>query len=279
MVQELNLNIMTNGREIHWHHKKRRNRETGKHHQDFYEVCLVLDGIAKNDINDKSYFISKYDMIFINKNTVHEIISNDEDHSLKYINIAFGESYMERIKMIFSNFTILKDAEIFHLSHDKANHLLNLYSNINLNLSYDEALIEVELYLYHMIKEIVSLNMNQNKMYPKWFENLLDEFDNPESLNAGVSHLFNISPYSKQYTIKIFKNYINVTPTEYINLRRIECATQLLIKSKLSITDICYEVGFQNLEYFDRTFKKYKGFTPLQYRKEMYRLIGESNKV
>lgn len=69
---------------------------------------------------------------------------------------------------------------------------------------------------------------------------------------------------------------MNVTPSEYINLRRVAYASQLLsTDKKVSITDVCFESGFQNVEYFDKVFKKYKNMTPLNYHKEMMKLIGK----
>lgn len=277
-MQELNLNIIANGREIHWHHKKRKRQETGKHRQDFYEICLVLDGVAKNEINGRNYYAYKNEIIFINKNIIHEIVSTDEKISLKYINIAFGELCMEHIKTIFPQFMVTAEIEKYVLQPEKVNSLINLYSNINLNLSYQEAVMEVELFLYHMVKEILCANLAHNKMYPKWFENILERFEEVETLNMGVKYIFEISPYSKAYTIKQFKMFINESPSEYVNHRRIDYATYLLETSKTSITDICYEVGFNNIEYFDRVFKKYKGFTPLKYRQQINRMKKEEDK-
>jgi AraC-like DNA-binding protein len=64
---------------------------------------------------------------------------------------------------------------------------------------------------------------------------------------------------------KYFKGITGRTPTEYINLYRIHMAEQLLVKENLSVTDLCYRVGFDNISYFIKTFKKYHGCTPKQY--------------
>lgn len=54
---------------------------------------------------------------------------------------------------------------------------------------------------------------------------------------------------------------------DYLNRQRIEQACYELSTTGDSITDIAYRNGFNDLSYFIRTFKKYKGTTPGKYNK------------
>jgi AraC-like DNA-binding protein len=65
--------------------------------------------------------------------------------------------------------------------------------------------------------------------------------------------------FFKKATGKTFINYLN----EY----RIELACQLLKESKNNIADICYETGFNDIPYFNRTFKRLKKVSPTKYRR------------
>ena len=58
-----------------------------------------------------------------------------------------------------------------------------------------------------------------------------------------------------------------MTPIEYINNLRIENACHLMIHSNLSVTESALESGFNDLSYFTRLFKRYKGVTPSVYKK------------
>jgi YesN/AraC family two-component response regulator len=49
---------------------------------------------------------------------------------------------------------------------------------------------------------------------------------------------------------------INETPVEFIRNSRLERGAQLLRKSRMNISEVCYEVGFQNPVYFSKCFKK-----------------------
>ena len=60
------------------------------------------------------------------------------------------------------------------------------------------------------------------------------------------------------------------TPIDYLNYYRIEQATYQLLQSDATVTEIAYRCGFNDLSYFIRAFKKYKGITPGRYEK-LYR--------
>lgn len=72
---------------------------------------------------------------------------------------------------------------------------------------------------------------------------------------------------SQSHFMKFFKNTMGTTFTEYLNDYRLTMASRLLISSEASILDIAAEVGFDNLSYFNRLFKKRFYVTPREYRK------------
>ena len=57
-----------------------------------------------------------------------------------------------------------------------------------------------------------------------------------------------------------------MTCIEYINNYRLEIASSLLNKSEKSILDISFEVGFNNVSYFNKLFKKKYSLTPKEFR-------------
>lgn len=62
-----------------------------------------------------------------------------------------------------------------------------------------------------------------------------------------------------------FKRTMGKTFITYLNEYRIDLACQLLKQRNLSVSEICYHVGFTNIPYFNRTFKRIKGCSPTQY--------------
>ena len=72
---------------------------------------------------------------------------------------------------------------------------------------------------------------------------------------------------SPKYFCRFFSEMTHQTPMDYLNRQRIEQACYQLSTTDDSITDIAYRNGFNDLSYFIRTFKKYKGTTPGKYKK------------
>lgn len=67
---------------------------------------------------------------------------------------------------------------------------------------------------------------------------------------------------------RFFKRVTGITFQEYLLHRRISEAMRLLANPKVSITDVCFTVGFRDLSYFTRTFQRYVGKPPSRYRLE-----------
>lgn len=74
---------------------------------------------------------------------------------------------------------------------------------------------------------------------------------------------------SQSHFMKFFKNVMGTSFIDYLNEYRLTMASRLLLSSDSSILDIAAEVGYDNLSYFNRTFKKRFGQTPSAYRKRI----------
>ena len=81
-----------------------------------------------------------------------------------------------------------------------------------------------------------------------------------QELSASVS-------MSPKYFCRFFSEMTHQTPMDYLNRQRIAKACIQLDTTDDSITDVAYSNGFNDLSYFIRTFKKYKGTTPGKYKK------------
>lgn len=84
-----------------------------------------------------------------------------------------------------------------------------------------------------------------------------------------VSELADICNFSDYHFMRFFKKYMNMTCIEYINNMRLEKAVELFEKGNTSILDVSLSVGFHNLSYFHRAFKKKYHMTPLSFINEI----------
>ena len=72
---------------------------------------------------------------------------------------------------------------------------------------------------------------------------------------------------------RFFKKTTGKTFTKLVNEYRVVHATKLLSESQSSITDICFECGFNNFSHFNKLFKEFTGKSASKYRSEMISLI------
>ncbi|MBO4496728.1 MAG: helix-turn-helix transcriptional regulator [Lachnospiraceae bacterium] len=82
----------------------------------------------------------------------------------------------------------------------------------------------------------------------------------------SIASRFNVS-YS--YLSRIFKNNMLMTLTDYLNKYRIDKSCELLSDKSEKLESIALKVGYNNIQSFQRFFKKYKGTTPTLYRKSV----------
>ena len=82
------------------------------------------------------------------------------------------------------------------------------------------------------------------------------------TLDEVAAHVC-VSPY---YFCKIFKQATGMTLTEYVNRRRVERAKRKLLVPHARVTEVAYDVGYQSLSQFNRSFLKYVGMSPTQFR-------------
>jgi AraC-like DNA-binding protein len=72
---------------------------------------------------------------------------------------------------------------------------------------------------------------------------------------------------------RFFKRNTGNNFVGYVRKLRIGAACKLLVESSLPVTDVCYEVGYQNVSNFNRHFRREKGVTPSRYRR-LFALTG-----
>ncbi|MGD1945657.1 MAG: AraC family transcriptional regulator [Croceivirga sp.] len=68
---------------------------------------------------------------------------------------------------------------------------------------------------------------------------------------------------------RYFKKITNKTFTQFVNEYRLVHASKLLAEQPMSITEVCYESGFNNFSHFNKSFKVFTGQNPSEYRNEL----------
>ncbi len=99
---------------------------------------------------------------------------------------------------------------------------------------------------------------------------LAEHFQSEVSLET-IAAVANLSPTS---FCRFFKKIARQTLVEALTKFRVNHAANLLVSTDRPVAEICYESGFNNISYFNKSFKSSLGVSPLVYRKQPSKLVA-----
>jgi YesN/AraC family two-component response regulator len=155
--------------------------------------------------------------------------------------------------------------------------MYKLYIELKKREPYHE--IAVKTYLQDLILILtkkLSSELNQSKIvYDKNFKNL-EKLRNVFSMvernynqKITLKSAAEVACISIPYFCRIFKKITHSTFISYLLKVRVDKAKELLFENNLSILDIAYKVGFNNISHFYRIFKKFTSMSPNEFRKKL----------
>ncbi len=245
------------------------------HINQFYEIYIYIQGDTDYIVGDSCFSLQYGDIIIINPYEVHKaVIKSNKLYERFYFLVptnSFSCFSFNPLDKIMSN-TFKKEHLISlpECDREKAFGLLYQMLDVLKNNNKESGL----LLAYGLFLQFISMIcMNSFKtatnhigILPRIISDILKYIDTNltqiDSVEQIAAH-FNVS---LPYLSTTFKNAIGTSTSKYIQTRRIAYAKILLDKG-MSVTDACYESGFNDCAYFIKIFKRYTGMTPLQYRK------------
>ncbi len=78
-----------------------------------------------------------------------------------------------------------------------------------------------------------------------------------------VAQQLSVTP---QYLSFAFKLGLGINFSQYLAYTRLQYAAHSMLNTRESITDICFDCGFENFSHFSRSFKRLFGISPREYR-------------
>ena len=160
-------------------------------------------------------------------------------------------------KQLFTQFVM----DVFHLfEHLKADDMTDIVKNIHAITTFEDLVAYTKKTLTSFFGQY---RTNENVV--SVLEVIGRDYQKELSLKDISKDLF-INPV---YLGQLIKKETNSTFAELLNKQRIKAAQQLLLSTNDSIEDICYTVGYSNVGYFYKVFRKLCGKSPKAYRKQV----------
>lgn len=111
---------------------------------------------------------------------------------------------------------------------------------------------------------------NKQKEYIEKFNKIFEYIDNNYTEDISLETVADVAGFSKFHFSRLFKQFTDTSFYDYLNLRRIKAAENLLLDPALPITEIALQSGFSSISTFNRVFKAFKKCTPTEF-KDLYR--------
>lgn len=237
------------------------------HFHDFFEFFYVVSGKAIHSINGEKFLVQGGDLVFIRPEDVHGYeFFNNYDFELISINIPFGEM-MTVFNLVGADTDSLFAPRLPSTVSLEGYNRTDIYRKL-VQIGQTPMGDERKHYFCSILPYIVWLFLSSKKTenkIPRKLDNVITLMSERENFVAGLPRLVELAHTSQEHITREFRRYLGLSPTEFINTKRLEYAAHLLLKDEYDITEICFMCGFGNMSHFYRSFKKQYGCTPKQF--------------
>ncbi len=252
------------------------------HWHEEAEFTLILKGQGSYQIDLAEYLVEPEDLIFVPPLMLHSA-------SIQTAEPLLSETYVFHMNFLGGNSTdICSTRYLLPLTHHeiilpwvlKPQHpayfsLRKLFAQISSLYNGDIPGYELALkslflqgvFLLLQYQETAPVPDNSASLYSEKLKTVLDYMEAHYMDALTVADLAGLCYFSEYHFMRFFKKHMNMTCMEYLNNLRLEKAVELLEDDTASILEVSLSVGFHNLSYFHRAFKKKYHMTPGEFLK------------
>lgn len=252
-----------------------KNNPVAMHKHEYYEFLFFQKAPVKHLINGKSIILEPGCLALIRPNDKHSFIF-DKNSPTQHVNLAITADYFENTCNAFFDrlFSYLNNSEseiYYQLTKAEISQINYWVNKINLDFietkqKYSPNITSLFLCCTSIIYNYVKTNQSS---FPDWFKNIINTINSQDFIDKSPADIYSLFPMSVPMAIKFFKQYIGETPVEYLTKLKMNYACNLLKHTNYTTLHISSLIGYDSLSHFNHVFKKYKGATPTQYRKQV----------
>ena len=248
------------------------------HQQPTWELSYVITGQGMRIVGDTMERFSQGEVVLVPPNIPHYWAFDehvcDKEGKIENITLSFTDSLLKNIKITFPELT---DSITRIQEYDNALSF-NGYSLEKLQAIMQKTITQAHTEQISSLLDILLLisspekadevgrsvvENKATKRLQRVYLYVMNHFNNMITLDEVAAHAM----MEKSAFCVFFKKMTGKTFFTFFAEYRVELACDILLKTDKSVAEICFESGFGDIPYFNRTFKKLKGITPKEYRK------------
>lgn len=290
LLDESHMNPRSDNRQFFIRKYNADEKGTYLHRHTYVQINYVYKGSGYHMVGDKKTEIFKGDIFIIPPFVPHEIVS-DKDKSLEIFEFEFRTDFVlphiedDEKAESYLDFAYL---EPFMVVEEKMRPRFNLDDRMRNEVesilweAHEE--YEKQGTGYKLVSKALLLKLlvlvgrafsdeikgtETESILGKYKKAMLKAAEYIEENYSKALTLDEISSkagYSKSHFCYLFKAVMGKTYVEYLNEVRVSAAKRLLTETEMSISEICYEVGYNSCANFNKNFKLITGVTPTSVR-------------
>ena len=232
--------------QAHWHRE--------------YEIIHVTEGTLYLTVNEKPLTLQASESVFIPGGVLHSAVPE----RCRYECLVFLPSVLYCVPRCR---TLTKTKLQKTVRYRKHSGIAHMFAAMQEKGCGFEAAVIGELYL--LAADMMQKNVGDTVQFNEKLEKVkaaMEMIEENYASKVTLPDLAQVCGLSPNYFCRYFKEITGQTPFEYITVYRIEAACEMLLAGEMSVTEVCFACGFNDLSYFIRIFKKIKGQTPRAYR-------------
>lgn len=273
--------------------KHRDDKNVCYHRHEAFQINYITRGNLCHEVNHSGYQLGKGSIFIIPPYVPHAMYAVDDEGyecvELEFVpDFVFDSSTLET----HTNETLLDFAFVepffvaeqdvrpkLLLSGSKQQTIEHFINNIireyeerpeGFLLAIKANLLNLLLALRRYFEEEISKDAESiYRQYREEIKKTIEYIDRHYTEELTVENMTRISCLSRSHFSYLFKSITGRTLVEYVTDIRMAKVVEMLETTEMSVTEICYQTGFHNINYFNKVFKKIYGISPSQYRKNI----------
>lgn len=249
--------------------------EMAYHWHTNLELVWVKEGKLSLTLDNRSLLLHSGDVAIINSETVHSATPKNCVYECIVFNLAFFKTGNHACDAFLDDL-LSHNAYLYEQPTDKDTVLL-IQNAFRAIASNDKGMEFKVLGFFHsFLGEMQQKNQFTAYLPPSNYHDekkvvklktVLKYIRENFAKDITLDDMSAVAGFSCKYFCKFFKNMTGTTPINYLQTYRIERAARKLLGTDLSVTQIAFDCGFNDLSYFIKTFKAFKHTSPKEYRK------------
>lgn len=259
------------------------------HYHDFLELEYVISGRGTHCVGNVEIPVSPGYVFFTNFDTPHCFLSETGEDPIVLYNCVFRPDSLEGIGLNFEAFAAVASDRLYKIifpqEFKNTPYLTVFDSSFQLKRLFDTmyreyteqqegynsvllgCLIQLLVCFMRQYEAQNTIPSAAHKAQEKYMAEVLKYIEDNYSGHLSLQELAGVALLSPNHLCKVFKDLTGTTMSEYIQKLRLNKACELLRSSALSLQEIAGEVGYRDVGYLRRVFKKELGQTPSEYRR------------